>query len=597
MGAGGDEAAWALLEGQPPSDEGMGPGALSGSSASAAGVAATPAATAGVQGGAAGGSTLLASARPAPPTPPALFSRSTIANSEAVPLYFGLLRQARQDDQLWGLAAWQELLLLGGLPACLQCERAGLNPLLIDWLAATTAAPAGGKAAPEEEAGQVAPGAGQLVASGRQRRGSEQGWEGQLLQRQLASLLRLTGSYSCSGAELRALLALLLPSPAGADGASGAAGHWLLAAADGDGDGDGDGSGSGSDAATAPLPAVPRHSLLVLQLLAAMAAHEGPSNFFHFDQPPPSGLVVLGYGSGATFSGSSSGGGGGVGGLRLSPKGYSVAVWVRQEDGRDAALQLQRLQQRQGGRGASATAADAAGGEEPEQVVLSLLLNTPEAVAAIAATAGQEQPQQRRQQQQQQELRGLVLSVRAGGQLVVHSWGPRHVGMHPQVHTCVPLGVELPPRRWHHMVLSHSPGGTLASPLHRLYLNGKEAATARVRYPLAGPKEALAGVALAALPLLPPPAAAVAGEGGLAGGSSLVAGGQQAGGAAGSVLDQLQPFRGQMGCCHLFDDPLSPGGLGGWGVACILLVGRAQPRTAERKELICSWQEERSTAW
>ena len=48
------------------------------------------------------------------PGPGARFLRSGIANPAAVPLCFQLLQRAALQDQLWGLAAWRELLLQVG---------------------------------------------------------------------------------------------------------------------------------------------------------------------------------------------------------------------------------------------------------------------------------------------------------------------------------------------------------------------------------------------------------------------------------------------------------------------------------------------------
>eukprot|EP00887_Chlorella_sp_A99_P003486 scaffold7.g3486.t1 len=440
----------------------------------------------------------------AQPQPPALFGSPIIYNPAAVPLFFRLLRHVERDNQLWGLAAWQELLLLGGLPACMQCERAGLNPPLIEWLAdAAHAAPP-----PEAEAAAEGSGAGDPQ-----------------LQRQLAAVLRLAGSYSCASSELRALLALLLPAAptpgSSSDGDFGASG-WLLAA----GGDEGDGVALGKPA----LPPVPRHSLLVLQLLAAMAAHEGPSIFFNFCDPPPSGLVLLGSG------------------LRLPPRGYSVSVWVRLEDvsGEATLLGAHPTAQQLTAAGA-APAAAAAGGGEREQVLLSLLTQPPEGAEAGGAPPPAS-PRGRRR-----EPRGLVLAVRRAGELVVHTWGPRHMGAAAAAEAAVPLGAALQPRRWHHLALTHTPGalGGLTSPQLRGYLDGREAACAKVRYP-AGAKELLAGVAVAALPVLPPPPG---GDDGGTGAPAARHGPEQ----AAALQPGLQPFLGQMGCWHLFEDALSKG--------------------------------------
>ncbi len=42
------------------------------------------------------------------------------------------------------------------------------------------------------------------------------------------------------------------------------------------------------------------------------------------------------------------------------------------------------------------------------------------------------------------------------------------------------------PRRWHHVVVAHSPGGPLSAPLASLYVDGQLAAAAeKLRYPKA----------------------------------------------------------------------------------------------------------------
>ena len=395
--------------------------------------------------------------------PRELFASSAIANWRAVPLFFELLRHAEREDQLWGLAAWQELLLLGGLPACLACDRAGLNRALISWLASEAAA------ADDDKAG----GNGGAAATSH------------ALQRQLAGVLRLTASFSCSGSDLRALLGLLLPRDCGG---------WLAAAA---------------VAGRAPgvvLPTLPSHSLLLLQLLAGIAEHKGPTSFFSLE-PPCSGLALQA-------------------GVRLSPRGYTAAAWLRLEDGRDAAEQLQ-------GHGG--------GAEDAGQRVLLALLAHPPGDDALLATAEQQ--------------RGLVLCAGAGGELVLHSWGPRHAPLAPHAAAAVAtaaLGVTLPPRRWSHLALVHVPGALagLQPPLLRIYVDGRELACAKVRYP-AGPKEALRGVAIGAMP----PRTA---DSGAAGGCADSAAATTAAAALVAGLGcPLAPLRGQMGAWTLFDGSLS----------------------------------------
>ncbi|KAK9836952.1 hypothetical protein WJX81_002248 [Elliptochloris bilobata] len=157
-----------------------------------------------------------------------------VANADALPLLLALLREGRPAVQAWGLAAL--LRVLRGSTANLSaCDRVGVNGRLIEWLAAAAERPA--------------------------------------LQAQIAEVLQVTGAFSISGRDLRALSALLREDNSGR---------------------------------------VPRHTMLLLRLLAAVARHEGPTAFFDF-----------------------SGGAGGImrsGDLRLpGGKGYSFMAWLRLE--------------------------------------------------------------------------------------------------------------------------------------------------------------------------------------------------------------------------------------------------------------------------
>ena len=226
-----------------------------------------------------------------------------------------------------------------------------------------------------------------------------------------------------------------------------------------------------------------------------MAAHEGPSCFFNFSssgggggegsggqqhQPLPSGVVCsasLGGGGGPNNVGASSSAGSSssssAGFVRLPKGGYSFAAWVRLEDGREAAEQLQQPryqepQLRDDQSTAAAAAAAAAAAIASDQALYALL----------------HQQQQHQQhtggQQQQQLLQGLALAVRhvnagsagtGGGQpqmqLVAHCWAPKHAEV------ALPLQQPLAAGRWHHIALTHFAGGALSQPELRLYLDGQ----------------------------------------------------------------------------------------------------------------------------
>ena len=163
-----------------------------------------------------------------PPPPGALprFASSDIANPAALQLLLALLRRAAAEDQLWGLAAFRELLLQVRafrplLAACAcsdKCEAcwhgcvpqltrlpvlalpvqgvhnlaaadgAGINRQLVAWLGETADDEAGEQ---EEEVGDSG---GELAPEGQQQQQQRR-----LLQQQLLALLRLSGSYSISG--------------------------------------------------------------------------------------------------------------------------------------------------------------------------------------------------------------------------------------------------------------------------------------------------------------------------------------------------------------------------------------------------------------
>lgn len=128
------------------------------------------------------------------------FASSAIANPAALPLMLALLRRAADQDQLWGLAAFRELLLQGAQNLA-AAEGAGLNGLLIEWLAATTA---------QEPAAAALAGDGSRIDAPAAGTGNEADVRGGppppdaltqrlMLQQQLLALLRVSGSYSISG--------------------------------------------------------------------------------------------------------------------------------------------------------------------------------------------------------------------------------------------------------------------------------------------------------------------------------------------------------------------------------------------------------------
>jgi hypothetical protein len=215
-----------------------------------------------------------------------------------------------------------------------------------------------------------------------------------------------------------------------------------------------------------------------MQALAAMAAHEGPSCFFNFSSGSlgssnqqhemlPSGIVCsasLGGGGGPNnvgASSSSSSSSSSAGCVRLPKAGYSFAAWVRLEDGREAAEQLQ----------------------QPNHQAPQMLND--QSTAAIASDQAlyallhqQQQQQQHTGSHHQQLLQGLALAVRhvnagsAGSgqtqmQLVAHCWAPKHA------EAALPLQQPLVAGRWHHIALTHFAGGTLSQPELRLYLGGQ----------------------------------------------------------------------------------------------------------------------------
>ena len=120
------------------------------------------------------------------------FTSSTIANPAALPLFLGLLRRAAGEEQLWGLAAFRELLLLG-VHNLAAAEGVGLNAHIIGWL--------------QEVAGDVMEADEGTAAVAVERGGAEEEGDAvvsapqqlHLLRQQLLALLRLSGSYSTTG--------------------------------------------------------------------------------------------------------------------------------------------------------------------------------------------------------------------------------------------------------------------------------------------------------------------------------------------------------------------------------------------------------------
>ena len=64
-----------------------------------------------------------------------------VANHDAVPLFFLLLQEADAADAAWGLAVWYRLVATSLVNAH-ACHRAGLFPLLLQWLEGAPAAAA-----------------------------------------------------------------------------------------------------------------------------------------------------------------------------------------------------------------------------------------------------------------------------------------------------------------------------------------------------------------------------------------------------------------------------------------------------------------------
>lgn len=65
--------------------------------------------------------------------------------------------------------------------------------------------------------------------------------------------------------------------------------------------------------------------------------------------------------------------------------------------------------------------------------------------------------------------------ARAGAQLVVNCLSPKL--------SSVVMNHSFVPRKWCHIVLTHSTGNALTSPMLRLYVNGLLEASARFKYP------------------------------------------------------------------------------------------------------------------
>ncbi|KAK9824084.1 hypothetical protein WJX72_007613 [[Myrmecia] bisecta] len=158
----------------------------------------------------------------------------TVANADAVPLFFKSLREAEPAVQEWGLGVWGRL-LQGSMANLAACDGSGVNGMLVDWFAASA-----------DDLG---------------------------LQTHIAALLQITGAYSISGRDLRAIFALLRKDAGGQ---------------------------------------VAPHALPLLRMLCVMARHKGPSAFFDFGNPTAGILRTTA--------------------LRLPPsRGYSFATWLRLE--------------------------------------------------------------------------------------------------------------------------------------------------------------------------------------------------------------------------------------------------------------------------
>ncbi|DBA78126.1 TPA: hypothetical protein ACH3X2_008097 [Trebouxia sp. C0005] len=163
----------------------------------------------------------------------------TVGNVEAMPLYLHCLRQAAPELQLRGLQVWKKL-LQGNMANLSAADRSGVNGDLIAWFAASDTSAA--------------------------------------CQENIAEVLQVTGAYSVSGRDLRALLSLLKRQ------------------------------GSGPNQLTPP------HASLLLHTLCTMARHEGPSAFFDFANESAGILPTTP--------------------LQLpTSRGYSFATWLRIEDG------------------------------------------------------------------------------------------------------------------------------------------------------------------------------------------------------------------------------------------------------------------------
>ncbi|KAL0021859.1 hypothetical protein WJX77_009077 [Trebouxia sp. C0004] len=163
----------------------------------------------------------------------------TICNVEAVPLYLHCLRQAAPELQLRGLQVWKKL-LQGNMANLSAADRSGVNGDLIAWFAAPDTSSA--------------------------------------CRENIAEVLQVTGAYSVSGRDLRALLSLLKRQ------------------------------------GSAPSTPTPPHASLLLHTLCTMAQYEGPSAFFDFANESAGILPTTP--------------------LQLpTSKGYSFATWLRIEEG------------------------------------------------------------------------------------------------------------------------------------------------------------------------------------------------------------------------------------------------------------------------
>jgi hypothetical protein len=116
-----------------------------------------------------------------------------IANADAIPLFFLMLKEADESDAAWGLALWYRL-AADSLVNAHACKRADLFPFLLEWFAATHPAPggAGGR--------QPTAGSGSALAPPSPR-----------LQIRLAALMQVLAPHAMSMTDFRRLLQVMQP--------------------------------------------------------------------------------------------------------------------------------------------------------------------------------------------------------------------------------------------------------------------------------------------------------------------------------------------------------------------------------------------------